>query len=89
MTDATLATRQHSNLEHLLDVEVDLVVELGRATVSLERARSLRPDDVIAVDLLAGQQYPVRINDQLCGEGDIDVREEQLHLRVTKLHPPR
>ncbi len=89
MTDAAISTLQHTNLNHLLDVEVDLVVELGRASMPLERARSLHAGDVIAVDMLAGQQYAYRINDQLCGEGDIDVREEQLTLRVTRLFPPK
>ena len=86
MTDDAIAARQRANLDHLADVEVELVTELGRTTLPLKRARNLVEGDVISIEMHhAGHPYALRINDLPFAEGDIDVQEEQLMLRVTRL----
>lgn len=55
---------------HLGDVPLELTAELGRVALSLERARRLRPGDVLRWGKLAGEPFDVRVNGVLVAFGE-------------------
>ena len=66
-----------------LDLEVS--VELGRKELTLQEARSLKKDECIELDKLAGEAMEVFINGRPFGEGEMIVIADQMAVRLTRI----
>lgn len=78
---------ERSRLQHLGDIEVEAVVELGRMRLSLGRVRRLRVGDVLVTDRLAGERMTLRINGVPFAEGETVVVNRAMACRVTGMVP--
>ena len=81
-------SKQRANLQHLGDMNVTVMVELGRKKMKLGEMRDLKKHDVIDFDKLAGEAFDVRINDVLFAEGEIAVVTDIMACRLTRLVEP-
>jgi len=81
------STDERNSLGHLADMEVDVVVELGRRRMSLGEARRMRRGDVIALEKLAGEPVDVRINGVPFADGETVVVDELMVCRITRMRP--
>ena len=73
------------NLDLLLDVEIPISVEVGRAQMSLENVLKLVPGSVIALDKKAGEPVDLRVNGKLVARGEVVLVDDVYGLRVTQI----
>ena len=84
-----MATRDvKTNLRHLGNMRVEVVVELGRKNMKLSQVRVWQPGEVLPLDRLAGEAFAVRMNDVLFAEGEIVVGTDLMACRLTRLVEP-
>lgn len=76
------------DLEFLVDVDLEVSVELGRAEMSLREVLGLAPGVVIELDKLAGEPVDILVNGKLVGRGEVVVIEDMFGVRVTEIIPP-
>ena len=70
---------------NLDNVEVDINVELARKQVTIAAMRSLKEQDVIDFDKLAGEAFDILVNGRVFAEGEIVVVTDLMAVRVTRL----
>jgi flagellar motor switch protein FliN/FliY len=73
------------NLDLLLDVEIPISVEVGRAQMSLEDVLKLVPGSVIALDKKAEEPVDLRVNGKLVARGEVVLVDDVSGLRVTQI----
>ena len=73
------------NLDLLLDVEIPISVEVGRAQMSLEDVLKLVPGSVIALDKKAEEPVDLRVNGKLVARGEVVLVDDVYGLRVTQI----
>ncbi|MCA8965910.1 MAG: flagellar motor switch protein FliN [Planctomycetes bacterium] len=73
------------NLDLLLDVEIPISVEVGRAQMSLEEVLKLVPGSVIALDKKAEEPVDLRVNGKLVARGEVVLVDDSYGLRITQI----
>ncbi len=73
------------NLELLADVELEIVVELGRRRLSLADVLRLTTGSIIELEKLVGEPLEIYANGRLIAEGEAVVIDEQFGVRITSL----
>ncbi|MFK7739080.1 MAG: flagellar motor switch protein FliN [Planctomycetota bacterium] len=76
---------EKQNLDLLLDVEIPISVEVGRAQMSLEDVLKLVPGSVIALDKKAEEPVDLRVNGKLVARGEVVLVDDVYGLRVTQI----
>lgn len=76
------------DLEFLVDVDLEVTVELGRAEMSLRQVLALGPGVVVELDKLAGEPANILVNGKLVGRGEVVIIEDMFGVRVTEIIPP-
>ena len=70
---------------NLDNVHVDINVELGRKQVTIDEIRSIKEQDVIDFDKLAGEAFDILVNGRVFAEGEIVVVTDLMAVRVTRM----
>jgi len=78
MTDNNESTFIH-------EIPVDLVVELGRARLTIKELSELGIDEVVELDRPADSPLDVMVGGKLFARGEVVMVGERLALRVTEL----
>lgn len=73
------------NLDLLLDVEIPISVEVGRAQMSLDEVLKLVPGSVIALDKKAEEPVDLRVNGKLIARGEVVLVDDVYGLRITQI----
>ena len=73
------------NLDLLLDVEIPISVEVGRAQMSLDEVLRLVPGSVIALDKKAEEPVDLRVNGKLVARGEVVLVDDSYGLRITQI----
>lgn len=73
------------NIDLLLDVNLQVTVELGRARRQIRDVLSLGPGSVLELDKLAGEQVDVLVNGKLIARGEVVVINENYGVRITDI----
>lgn len=84
--DALREEREKRNLARLGNVELDVVVEVGRKELTLQELRKIKKETVITFHKLAGEAFDILINGRAFGEGEVVVVTDMMGIRVTRLH---
>ncbi len=74
-------------IEMFLDVGLDVRVELGRASISIQRAMRLQEGSVIELDKIAGDPLNVVVNGRIVARGEAVVIGERLGVRILEVLP--
>ncbi len=89
MEEPIQATDSLQNVPHALellqDINLDVVVELGRTRKALRDILAFTPGNVIELNSLVGDSVDVLINDRLIAKGEVVAFEEQLGVRITSI----
>jgi len=72
-------------LELLQDVNLEVVVELGRTRKPLREILAFTPGNVIELNSLIGDSVDILINDRLIARGEVVAFEDQLGVRITSI----
>ncbi|MFP4055837.1 MAG: flagellar motor switch protein FliN [Candidatus Brocadiia bacterium] len=82
------ATDEAPPLDLILDLEVPVVVELGRTEMTVEELLALKPGSILELDRMAGEPVDLVIRDHVVAQGEIVVVDESFGLRVTAVVEP-
>lgn len=73
------------NLDLLLDVEIPISVEVGRAQMSLDDVLRLVPGSVVSLDKKAEDPVDLRVNGKLVARGEVVLVDDSYGLRITQV----
>ena len=77
------------NIDLLLDVSMEVTVELGRATKTIQEILSLGEGSIIELDNQAGEPVDLLVNGKPIAKGEVVVIDENFGVRVTKIVSPK
>jgi flagellar motor switch protein FliN/FliY len=72
----------------LLDVPLNVVVELGTATLKIKEIIDLAPGSLIELNKIAGDMVDVSINNRLVAKGEVVVIDENFGIKITDIVSP-
>ena len=75
----------HSQIDLLLDISLQVTVELGRARMKIQEILALRNGSVIELDRLAGEPADILVNGTLIAKGEVVVVDEKFGVRVIEV----
>ncbi len=79
----------HNKLELLWDVPLKVVVELGRAKMTLKQVLELSVGSLIELDKLTGEPVDILVNGRLIARGEVVVIDESFGVRITEIVSPK
>ena len=74
-----------ANLELLMDVDMKLTVELGRARVKFRDVLNLTTGSVVELAKLTSEPVDIMVNGALLATGEVVVVDDHFAVRITKL----
>ena len=74
-----------ADVAFLYDIPIELIVELGRAQLTVRELSELKEDDILPLDRLAGQPLDILVGGQLFGRGEVVVDDDRVALRIVEL----
>ena len=77
-----------NSMDLLLDVDLDLSVELGRANVPVREILQLGSGSIVELNKLAGDSVDVLVNGRLIARGEVVVVDENFGVRITEILSP-
>jgi flagellar motor switch protein FliN/FliY len=77
-----------SGIELLMDVDLEVKIELGRAQMPIEEILKLRRGAVVELDRLAGDPVDILVNERRVARGEILVVNDNFCVRVTEIIDP-
>lgn len=80
-----LETKLLSGYEDLLDINVDLISELGTTDISIEELLCLKKGSVIDLEKPAGESVELFVNEKIFGKGEVMVYEKNLAIRINEI----
>jgi flagellar motor switch protein FliN/FliY len=85
---AAVSSAGTTDLSHVLDVPVDLVVEIGRTRLTIRETLGICRGTLITLDRLAGEPADLLVNGRLVARGEVVAIDEEFALRVTEVIAP-
>lgn len=80
-----IADAQHSSIDLLRDVDLNVKIELGRSQMLVEEVLKLAEGSVVELDKLAGDPVDVFVNDRLVARGEVLVLNDNFCVRVNEI----
>jgi flagellar motor switch protein FliN/FliY len=80
-----VAENQRENINLIMDVPLEVTVELGRTTKSIQDILEFAPGTIIELDKIAGEPIDVLVNGKYVARGEVVVIEENFGVRVTEI----
>ncbi len=78
----------NQNLNLVMDVNLGLTVELGRAQLPIKNVLELTRGSIIELDKVAGENVELYANGKLIAKGEVVVIEDNFGLRITSIISP-
>ena len=76
------------NMDNLLDINLRLTVELGRATLPVRKVLELTRGSIVELEKIAGEPVELFANGKLIAHGEVVVIEDNFGLRITHITDP-
>ena len=76
---------QQENIDLIMDVPLEVTVELGRTTKSIQEILDFAPGTIIELDKIAGEPIDVLVNGKYVAKGEVVVIEESFGIRITEI----
>ena len=80
-----VAANQKENIGLIMDVPLEVTVELGRTTKSIQDILEFAPGTIIELEKIAGEPIDVLVNGKYVARGEVVVIEENFGVRVTEI----
>lgn len=74
-----------AHVSFLQDIPVELVIELGRARLTVRELARLDREDVVELDRLANEPLDVFVGGRLLARGEVVLVDDRIGLRITEL----
>ncbi len=72
-------------LEALLEVSMPVVIEFGRANLTVQQVLALGPGSVIQLDRMVGEPVDIYVSDRKLAQGEVVVMGEYFGIRITRV----
>ncbi len=76
---------QKENIDLIMDVPLEVTVELGRTTKSIQEILDFAPGTIIELDKIAGEPIDILVNGKYVAKGEVVVIEESFGVRITEI----
>ena len=76
------------DINFLLDVNLSIMVEVGRTDMLIEDLLRLEENSIVELDSMVGQPLNIRANEKLVARGEIVVINEKFAVRITDIISP-
>ena len=76
---------QAENIDLIMDVPLDVTVELGRTSKSIQEILDFSPGTIIELYKIAGEPIDVLVNGKYVAKGEVVVIEESFGVRITEI----
>ena len=76
------------DINFLFDVQLSIVVEVGRTQMLISDLLELEEKSVVELDSMVGQPLDIRANDLLVARGEVIVVNEKFAVRITDIISP-
>lgn len=76
---------QKENIDLIMDVPLEVTVELGRTSKSIQDVLEFAPGTIIELNKIAGEPIDVLVNGKFVAKGEVVVIEESFGVRVTEI----
>ena len=76
------------DINFLFDVQLSIVVEVGRKQMLISDLLELDEESVLELDSVVGQPLDIRANDLLVARGEVIVVNEKFAVRITDIISP-
>ena len=73
------------NIELIMDVPLEVTVELGRTSKSIQEILDFAPGTIIELNKIAGETIDVLVNGKYVAKGEVVVIEESFGVRITEI----
>ncbi len=80
-----VAVNQKENINLIMDVPLEVTVELGRTSKSIQDILEFAPGTIIELNKIAGEPIDVLVNGKYVAKGEVVVIEESFGVRVTEI----
>ena len=80
-----VAVNQKENIDLIMDVPLDVTVELGHTTKSIQDILEFAPGTIIELNKIAGEPIDVLVNGKYVAKGEVVVIEESFGVRITEI----
>ena len=77
------AAFQKENIDLIMDVPLEVTVELGRTSKSIQEILDFAPGTIIELNKIAGEPIDVLVNGKYVAKGEVVVIEESFGVRIT------
>ena len=74
-----------ASLDALLDVSMPVVIEIGRANMTVEEVLRLGTGTVFQLDRMLGEPVDIYVSDRKLAQGEVVVVGEHLGVRITRV----
>jgi flagellar motor switch protein FliN/FliY len=75
----------NENIELIMDVPLQVTVELGRTSKSIQEILEFSPGTIIELNKIAGEPIDVLVNGKYVAKGEVVVIEESFGVRITEI----
>jgi len=82
------STNGDIDINFLFDVQLSIVVEVGRTQMLISDLLELDEQSIIELDSMVGQPLDIRANDLLVARGEVIVVNEKFAVRITDIISP-
>ena len=76
------------DINFLFDVQLSIIVEVGRVQMLISDLLDLDEESIIELDSMVGQPLDIRANDLLVARGEVIVVNEKFAIRITDIISP-
>lgn len=76
---------QKENIDLIMDVPLEVTVELGRTSKSIQDILDFAPGTIIELNKLAGEPVDILVNGKYVAKGEVVVIEESFGVRLTEI----
>lgn len=77
------------NLDMLLDIQIPILVELGKTEMLVRDVIALTPGSIIELNSLAGEPVKITIRGKEIAQGEVVVVDENFAVKITKIAKPQ
>ncbi len=86
--DSQARADENTNLDILMDINLELTVELGRCELPIKKVLELTKGSIIELDKVAGEPVDLYANGKHIANGEVVVIGDNFGLRVIGITPP-
>lgn len=86
--NSSVSSSSHShenNVDIILDIELDVVIELGKTNISIKKILELAPGSLVELDCFAGEPVSLLVNNKVVAKGEVVVVDESFGIRILSL----